>query len=121
VRRVTVIKIYVKKPVEIEAVQFDGSRESAFEIKRFTKDCRIMTGADVRLSCGLLTAPIDENIDICRWDGRLIIPTLEGVHVANIGDYIIKGIKGEFYPCKPDIFAQTYDEVKPLNNMCSRG
>lgn len=37
------------------------------------------------------------------------IPTLEGDHIANIGDWIIKGVKGEFYPCKPDIFAATYD------------
>lgn len=39
----------------------------------------------------------------------IIIPTLEGDHLASIGDYIIKGIKGEFYPCKPDIFEATYD------------
>ena len=36
--------------------------------------------------------------------------TLEGVHRASVGDYIIKGVKGEFYPCKPDIFANTYEE-----------
>ena len=36
--------------------------------------------------------------------------TLEGVHHASVGDYIIKGVKGEFYPCKPDIFANTYEE-----------
>ena len=40
------------------------------------------------------------------------IPTLEGDHRAVVGDWIIKGVKGEFYPCKPDIFALTYDEVK---------
>lgn len=39
------------------------------------------------------------------------ISTLEGVMTANVGDYIIKGIQGEFYPCKPDIFQQTYEEV----------
>lgn len=41
----------------------------------------------------------------------LIIGTLEGEMVANPGDFIIKGIAGEFYPCKPDIFHQTYEEV----------
>lgn len=39
------------------------------------------------------------------------IPTLEGVMKANIGDWIIKGVKGEFYPCKPDIFELTYEKV----------
>ena len=41
----------------------------------------------------------------------LIIPTLEGEHWAKDGDYIIKGIQDEFYPCKPDIFEKTYEEV----------
>ena len=41
-----------------------------------------------------------------------IIHTLEGDMKANIGDYIIRGVKGEYYPCKPDIFEQTYEEAK---------
>lgn len=41
----------------------------------------------------------------------LLIPTLEGVMVASKGDWIIKGVKGEFYPCKPDIFEATYEAV----------
>jgi len=41
----------------------------------------------------------------------LIIPTLEGQMMCNVGDWIIKGVKGEFYPCKPDIFEATYDAV----------
>ena len=43
---------------------------------------------------------------------ELTIPTLEGDHIAKHGDYIIKGVKGEFYPCKPDIFEQTYEAVE---------
>ncbi len=42
-------------------------------------------------------------------DGTLVIPTLEGEMRASPGDWIIKGVKGEFYPCKPDIFAATYE------------
>jgi hypothetical protein len=42
---------------------------------------------------------------------NIVIPTLEGNHVGRVGDYIIKGIKGEFYPCKPDIFKMTYEKV----------
>jgi len=42
-------------------------------------------------------------------DDALIIQTLEGDHRADLGDWIIKGVKGEFYPCKPDIFDMTYE------------
>ena len=45
----------------------------------------------------------------------IIIHTLEGDHLANMGDFIIKGIKGEFYPCKPDIFVKTYEVVRDEN------
>ena len=56
--------------------------------------------------------------EICNWcggrlgfDGGVIIPTLEGDMTANTGDYIIQGVNGEFYPCKPDIFDKTYEVV----------
>ena len=45
-------------------------------------------------------------------DGKFKITTLEGVHIANIDDYIIRGVKGEFYPCKPDIFEMTYEKIE---------
>lgn len=45
-------------------------------------------------------------------DVQLCIKTLEGTMVASVGDYIIKGVKGELYPCKPDIFEATYDTVE---------
>ena len=51
------------------------------------------------------------NIDHNKVEGGLIIKTLEGEHVATIGDFIIKGVKGEFYPCKPNIFAMTYEKA----------
>jgi len=43
---------------------------------------------------------------------KLLVPTLEGNMYANVGDYIIKGVNGEFYPCKPDIFHKTYERVE---------
>lgn len=43
--------------------------------------------------------------------GEIIIPTLEGDMITSVGDYIIKGVNNEFYPCKPDIFDKTYEEV----------
>lgn len=63
------------------------------------------------------TYPIDsDNEWTCKVCGRKAgehnnCPTLEGYHIVCPGDYIIKGIKGEFYPCKPDIFEQTYEPV----------
>lgn len=81
---------YTKKPVQIEAVQWDG--ENRKEIFDFCS----LSYFNTELETGAL---------------KLMIQTLEGAMTASVGDYIIKGIKGEFYPCKPDIFEMTYDEV----------
>lgn len=81
-----------KKPVVIEAMQFKGD---------WTGDGRDIcdwVGRDAYWSAGNSGEP-----------GTLHIKTLEGVMIAIEGDWIIKGIEGEFYPCKPDIFAATYD------------
>jgi hypothetical protein len=85
---------YRKKPVVIDAVQFDGTPESAVAV--FDHFPTIPTGGRF----------VPEG-DLSR--GVLVIPTLEGDHTASAGDWIIRGVKGEFYPCKPDIFAATYD------------
>lgn len=80
---------YRKKPVIIEAIIWRGLNIS--EAVAF---------------CGA------EQLDIKgQFPGPLKIQTLEGTMEANIGDYIIKGVKGEVYPCKPDIFEMTYEEV----------
>ena len=84
---------YIKKPVEIDALQF--TRNNWDEIKSFTNNKAHTLLIEKRIG-GIATC---------------IIPTLEGHHVANEGDWIIKGIKGEFYPCKPDIFEMTYEPV----------
>lgn len=76
---------YRKKPVTIEAIQWLGTNLS--EIDDFVGESITNKGT------------------------TLIIHTLEGDMEASIGDYIIKGVKGEFYPCKPDIFLATYEEV----------
>ena len=75
-----------KKPVVIEAIQWDG-----------TNTATILSWIDHT------HARVQE--------GYLVIPTLEGPHMASQGDWIIKGIKEEFYPCKPDIFQATYETV----------
>jgi hypothetical protein len=83
---------YRKKPVIIEAVQFTGFNLA--ECMSFIK------GTEVHREI-----LIESNI--------FTIDTLEGQMTASIGDYIIKGVNGEFYPCKPDIFKKTYEEVGP--------
>lgn len=86
-----------KKPVVIEAVQFNGA--NVCEIEDFVgKELRQTIVDDCGYKAGV-TAPIV----------GLIIETLEGDMVASPLDYIIKGVKGEFYPCKPDIFKATYE------------
>lgn len=80
------MKKYRKKPVVIEAVQFTGNNVD--EILEFAKDS--------------FNNPSTSEI---------VIPTLEGNMMVSIGDYVIKGVNGKFYPCKPDIFDKTYEEV----------
>lgn len=92
---------YRKKPVVIEAMQYPGhSVISPAPIMAFEQWLEPRAKA-----CG-------------RWPMKykgqsLIIPTLEGDHEAKPGDYIIQGVRGELYPCKPDIFAATYEAVEP--------
>jgi len=86
-------KEYKKKPVVIKAIKWTGKNEQ--EIRDFAGD----------------------NIGTIYEDGEIAVKTLEdrkqSFHSASEGDWIIQGVKGEFYPCKPDIFEQTYEEVKP--------
>lgn len=82
---------YAKKRVVVEAVLFDGSVESitALNSKKFGLD----------------------PLKIVAERGKIfaVIDTLEGSMKAGVGDYIIRGVNGEFYPCKPDIFEKTYE------------
>jgi len=81
-----------KKPVEIEARQFVG--DNLAEILQWA----VGISKESAVGCAAMNMP-------------LFIPTLEGDMRADIGDWIIKGVKGEFYPCKPDIFEATYEAV----------
>lgn len=85
---------YRKKPVVVDAMQFHGG-----------------WSGDGALICdwvgkGAVWSSMTDGL------GDLQINTLEGVMTASPGDYIIKGVNGEFYPCKPDIFAKTYEKVE---------
>lgn len=80
----------IKKPIVVEAVKFDGSLRSSYNLYDF---------------CG-------DNIDIDLPSQTLKIKTLEGTMTARVGDYIIRGVEGEFYPCRDDIFEKTYDIIQ---------
>ena len=92
---------YRKKPVVIEARQWDGSQTSA------TKLIQWMGGAGKYIP--------SETINSQRFSPELHITTLEdgangeAKHAASPNDFIIQGVRGEFYPCKPDVFEQTYE------------
>lgn len=93
-----------KKPVVIEAVQWDG------------QDHRGMFNfLDGDFRSHLATHGANFYIDHSKVKGGLVIKTLEGEHVATVGDFIIKGVSGEYYPCKPDIFEATYEPVTPIS------
>jgi len=77
-----------KKPVVIDAIQFKG-------------DANLTEIIDW----------IDKQYLPCGDNTELLITTPEGIMRANVDDYIIKGVNGEFYPCKPDIFVKTYEAV----------
>lgn len=79
-----------KKPVVIDAVQWEATQKSWEEISNL----------------GCPTKPGEMGSE------SFLIPTLEGDMKASKGDYIIKGVNGEFYPCKPDIFEKTYEPVE---------
>lgn len=86
---------YRKKPVVVEAVQFVDTEESILKLSELGLDPVLIDYADA-------DSPI------------LKIETLEGLMIATKGDYIIKGVQGEFYPCKPDVFAKTYEKTEEL-------
>jgi hypothetical protein len=88
------VRTYRKLPVEIQAIQFTGDTGNVAEI----------------------LAEVGEGAAYVHdWyasgDDHMVIDTLEGKMIANKGDWIIRGVQGEFYPCKPDIFEQTYVAV----------
>ena len=85
------IKRYRTKPCEIEAIEWNGSNFE--EVSNF---------ASGKVHMELLFSTKDYG---------LVVDTLEGYMIASIGDFIIKGLRGEFYPCKPDVFHKKYEEV----------
>lgn len=101
--------IFRKKPVTIEAVQYNGFeyvddvRTPMFDLSFHGPDWLIEAQGKPEREAGAVHLD-----DI----GRLAIVTLEGTMFASPNDYVIRGVQGEIYPCKPDIFAATYDQIE---------
>ncbi len=98
------ISKFKKKPMIVEAVKLESTPKSIREVLGFK-------GAPVVTNCNAASDAFEGYCNQCIKDGGIKIVTLEGVMLASFGDYVIHGIQGEFYPCKPDIFHQTYDPV----------
>jgi len=90
---------YRKRPVVIEAIQWNGL--NTYEIKEFGK-------GNITVEINDLAWEVGKGAPVVT----VLIKTLEGEMKANKGDFIIRGVNGEFYPCKPDIFEKTYEVVE---------
>lgn len=92
-----------KKPVIIEAFKYDG------DLKDKDNNFYVPLWAEDAYKKGIMYyEPPSCDAPPCE----LYIDTLEGVHHVSVGDYVIRGVNGELYPCKPDIFEKTYEEVR---------
>ena len=106
---------YRKKPVVIEAVQWDGTAEGATPIINWvlinegTARWNSIRWLDTSMKAD---GPVVSHRRSSPVPAHIAIDTLEGVMRASAGDWIIRGVQGEFYPCKPDIFAATYEPVE---------
>lgn len=99
---------YRKKPLEVEAFELiDLSYGTVSKALEFMGQ----TAPTTKAHMGDESA-FDEYMKIVWKQNGIKIVTLEGTMLASVGDYIIKGVHGEFYPCKPDIFDLTYEKVE---------
>jgi hypothetical protein len=89
-----------KKPIEIEAMQVAAANRN-----------EIIAWAGRAAYIGRRVTDFEDGSSLIDTDPVLVIRTLEGDMAAKEGDWIIRGVKGEFYPCKPDIFEATYEPV----------
>lgn len=92
-----------KKPVVIEAFQYDGDLKDR-DGKYYVPDWAVKAFKERTMYYIIPRTKLSDTPE-------LYIKTLEGNHHVSIGDYVIQGVNGELYPCKPDIFEKTYEEV----------
>lgn len=91
---------YRKKPVVIDAFKWTGDQYQE-------ENPKWIVDALTRGNAWIENNPGEDGLTVLT----MVIKTLEGNHIASRGDYIIRGIKGELYPCKPNIFEMTYEKV----------
>ena len=97
---IEMIRKFKKKPIVIEAIQWDESN-----VKEILEWCN-SEKRNLHVEYSIILPP------------RLVIETLEGNMEVSKDDWIIKGVSGEFYPCKPDVFEKTYDDVTEDGENC---
>lgn len=105
---------YRKKPVEIEAMQWDGSVTSASEVIDWILSCdgTARYHQERYVDLGVRTPDEINSTRRTRYEpAHIAIDTLEGTMKARSSWYVIKGVRGEFYACEPEIFRETYDAV----------
>ena len=95
---------YRKLPVVIDAIQLQ--QDNIFKVTTF------IDGKKPDIKSNMATDKWEDYVRLVIANEGVSIDTLEGEMMADFGDYIIKGVKGEFYPCKPDIFEMTYEPAK---------
>ncbi len=105
----TAPQTFRKKPVEIQAMQ--ASLRDVQTVYGWVEANTLGSFDPMEVIEGRKPYPAS-GVSIDPRDGRMIISTLEGLHWVDLNDWVIRGIKGEFYPCKPDIFTATYDAVE---------
>ena len=93
-----------KKPVIIDAIQFTG-KESLNDVIKFINPEELCGKREANTIKSIIDYYIEK-------DEAIVIPTLEGNMIASKGDWIIRGVQGEYYPCKSDIFEATYERVE---------
>jgi len=102
-----------KKPVIIEAVQWNVPKDGKVYLARECTDHPMVRPTDYMEVFNMLgTSGCSTSEPYWSWEVLGVIDTLEGKHVVTPGDWVIKGVSGEFYPCKPDIFAATYEAAE---------
>lgn len=99
---------YRKKPVEVEAMQFPDDGPGQHKVAEWIRS----NDGEMELFDAHVLREVETSTNAkWRWSEGYI-NTLEGTMTCSVGDFVIKGIKGEFYPCKPDIFEATYQKVE---------
>lgn len=104
-----------KKPVVIEARQFTEDA-GWMDIYRWIERNTLGSFEPTAVLEGRVPCPAS-GVSIDPDTGELLIATLEGVMRVSVGDWVIQGVAGEFYPCKPEIFAATYEDPEPIESI----